>query len=124
MSEDIEPTDTHNAHNAWVSDEEIAALNQETKTFGHGGPNGEGETIKQFLQRLFEENSPAAALSLIKLSLNASSENVRMQAAKHILERVMGPAGEGDNSKDPAKGSLEYTLNEIEKGIRQEHGDG
>jgi hypothetical protein len=113
-------------HSAWVSDEELTALQDEARTFGKGGPNGEGETTKQMLRRLMEENSPAAALSLIKLSRNARSETTRYQAARYVIERVMGPvSAEGaGGTGGPEKGTLEHTLQQIEDGIKKEHGDG
>jgi hypothetical protein len=67
------------------SDDEVAALNMERDVFGvgHGA-----ETPKMTAERLLRENVSAAAMTVINLAKGAHSENVRLNAAKAILDRV------------------------------------
>ncbi len=116
-------------HDDWVSDADLeAAAKLEGQVFGRG-PNGEGETPKQQLRRLFEENSAQAALGIINLSRNANSENIKFQASKYVVERVMGPlppaqAAAVGNPNEPEPGTLEHTLNKIAQGIAAMPGSG
>jgi hypothetical protein len=105
------------------SDKDLEAARMEAQVWGRG-PNGEGETPKATLRRLFEENSARAALQIIRLSEGASGERVRLDASKYIIERVLGPMnllrpGVGGN-EDAEPGSLEHTLAELEKNVRGE----
>jgi hypothetical protein len=134
-----------NMNDDWVNDKALEAARMEAQVFGRppassinprsgsgsgagasiGGPNGEGETPSQTLRRLFEENSPAAAGQIIRLSNSASSEAVRFRAAAYIVERVLGPIGAGMNGgagggADAPVGSLEHTLHQIEQNMTEE----
>ena len=104
-----------------VDEKALEAARMESQVFGKG-PNGEGETTAATLRRLFEENSASAAMKIISLSSSASSERIRLDASKYIVERVLGPLGQGGNEGAP--GSLEHTLNLISKGISGTGGDG
>lgn len=112
-------------------DKALEAARMEAQVFGRGtgygvsGPGSahpDGETPKQTLRRLFEENSAGAAMRLISLSTHASSERVRLDASKYIVERVLGPlAGAGaavGANGDAEPGSLEHTLAEMEKNVK------
>jgi hypothetical protein len=98
----------------WVDDKALEAARMESQVFGTG-PNGEGETKPATLRRLFDENSTGAAMTIINLSKAASSERIRLDASKYIVERVLGPLGSAGNEGAP--GSLEHTLDQIAKGI-------
>jgi hypothetical protein len=96
-------------------DKALEAARMEAQVFGRA-PNGEGETPRQTLRRLFEENSARAALQIINLSNSASGERVRLDASKYIVERVLGPMTTlkpGDTDAEP--GSLEHTLAQMSK---------
>jgi hypothetical protein len=108
-------------------DKALEAARMEAQVFGRqggigggGGPNGEGETPRATLRRLFEENSATAAMRIITLSNSAASERVRLDASKYIVERVLGPMTTGaaaGNGSDAEPGSLEHTLHALEQNI-------
>lgn len=116
------------ADDDWVSDKALEAAKLESQVFGaqyansanRAGPNGEGETTAQTLRRLFDENSPAAAGQIIRLSNSAASEAVRLRAAAYIVERVLGPIGaqgyQGTGA-NAVPGSLEHSLHQIEQNM-------
>jgi hypothetical protein len=65
------------ANEKWeFTDEELKQL--ETNTFG---------TAK----RLFEENAVDAALAIIRVCKQGSTDRIRFDAAKYITERALGP---------------------------------
>jgi hypothetical protein len=101
----------------FVDPDAVKAAQYEGYVFG--SPNGEGETPAQTLKRLFEENSAAAAVQIIKLSQHASTERIRFDACKYIVERVVGPTSLIKPVADAVEpGSLEHTLAEMERNIR------
>jgi hypothetical protein len=55
------------------------------------------ETDEQCVRRMFKEASPVAAAGIIHLALHGSSERIRFDAQKHIVERVIGKVGEEDS---------------------------
>jgi hypothetical protein len=108
-----------NADNLEPDDKALQAARMEAQVWGRG-PNGEGETPKATLRRLFEENSIAAAMQIIKLSTSASGERIRFDASKYLVDRVLGPVNflkPGGSTEDHEPGSLEHTLLEMEKNI-------
>lgn len=70
----------------WVSDEDLKAL--ERNTFG-SGPGA--ETSMATAQRLFEENAIDAAMTIIRTAKTGSTDRIRFDAAKYVIERSMGP---------------------------------
>jgi hypothetical protein len=70
------------------TDEEIAALEHSVYTTGEGAL-----TRKDLTKKLFLENGPDAALTIIHLAKKASSETVKLRAATYIADRVLGPVG-------------------------------
>jgi hypothetical protein len=50
------------------------------------------EDTLQRAKRLLKESVDGAAATLIEIALHGSTEKLRMDAAKTILDRVMGPA--------------------------------
>jgi hypothetical protein len=104
----------------WVDEKALEAAKLEAQVWGKG-PNGEGETPRQTLRRLFTENSTTAALNIIKLSNSASSERIRLDASKYIVERVLGPlTADSGKSDDLEPGSIEHTLNQMQKNMSGE----
>lgn len=43
-------------------------------------------------KRLFEESLPIATMAICHLAVHSSTEMIRFNAAKYIVERTMGPA--------------------------------
>lgn len=73
----------------WVSDADLeAAMKMEQTVFGRDLSTG---ASKKLAKRLFEENAAAAAQSIIKTAIHGSTEKVRFDAAKYVLERALGP---------------------------------
>lgn len=93
----------------WDSDEADQAVKMEKSL----NPT---ETSAQLTQRLFEENSPQAAMTLIHLSQHATNENTRMNAAKYVTERVLGKVGDGVIEEETP---LEKVVKEMH--VRLEH---
>ena len=50
------------------------------------------ETSDELATRLFRENAPIAAMSIIQLAKGALNENTRLRAAQYVTDRVLGPA--------------------------------
>jgi hypothetical protein len=75
------------ANEKWeFTDEELKQL--ETNTFGSGpGAEKSLDTAK----RLFEENAVDAALAIIRVCKQGSTDRIRFDAAKYITERALGP---------------------------------
>ena len=61
--------------------------------------------------RIFDENTVPAALALVHLAQHSPNEKIRMDAAKYVLERVMGRLG--DEAKSGADNPLEKLLADI-----------
>lgn len=50
------------------------------------------ESTEELATRLFRENAPVAAMSIIQLAKGALNENTRLRAAQYVTDRVLGPA--------------------------------
>jgi hypothetical protein len=63
------------------------------------------ETYAKTAQRLLEECTPAAVLAITHLAQHSTSERIRLEAAKCVLDRVLGrvqdatPVGKEDPFK-------------------------
>jgi hypothetical protein len=64
-------------------------MKMESDVFGQGLGS---QTNPEIAERLFEENVVGATLSLINIARNASSDSVRLNAAKYVVDRVLGPS--------------------------------
>lgn len=58
------------------------------------------ETNEELTHRLFRENSPRVAMSLVHIALNGTSERLKLDAGKYIIDRVMGPVGKETHRAD------------------------
>jgi hypothetical protein len=99
-----------------VSDKDMEAATLEGRVWGTGGPNGEGESTPATLKRLFRENSVQAAMNIVTIANHGTTERVRYDASKYIIERVLGPLGLIKDSGTAEKGTLEYTMEQIANG--------
>lgn len=78
----------------WVSDEDIEALNMEQDALGLN------ET--QLAEKILLESLPAVTHSVIKLARSAQSENVRLSAARYVIDRNLGKIGDAlPEGEDP-----------------------
>lgn len=50
------------------------------------------ETPQQMAKKLLEENLPVAVLAIAHLATYSETEVIRLNAAKFVVERTMGPA--------------------------------
>jgi hypothetical protein len=112
MSTDSSDPDAHDPaqhEHSWVSDAELeAAMQMEETVFGR---DLNGDAAKKLAKRLFAENAAAAAQSIIKTAIHGSTEKVRFDAAKYVLERALGPTSQ----QPPGDGDapLEAAMNEL-----------
>jgi len=87
---------------AWVTEDEIKALNAERDVMG--------TTLEQQAESILKENLPHVVHSVVKLARSASSETVRLNAAKYIIDRNLGKISEpAPDTHDP--------LHEFMKGV-------
>lgn len=86
--------DGDNPDKLWVTEDDIKALATERDVFG------EDEVLQA--ERILKENLPNAVHSLAKLARVASSETVRMNAAKYIVDRNLGKITEPQTDEDDA----------------------
>lgn len=86
------------AEDAWQDVDNLA--NMERTVFGSGiGAESGPETAK----RLFNEHAADAALTIIHTAKHGSTDRVRLDAAKYITERALGPvkdSGAGSEHED------------------------
>jgi hypothetical protein len=76
------------------------------------------ETEYDTANRLFRENLPNAARSIITLAMRGTTERVRFDASKYIVERIMGRQPDGGDSgleQGPLADLLDTVLREEEK---------
>lgn len=51
------------------------------------------ESNEALTHRLFKENSPLVAMQIVHIALNGTSERLKLDAGKYIVDRVLGPTG-------------------------------
>lgn len=89
-----DPIDPYTASKAWVSDDDLEALKMD-RTMFHTD-----ESPAAMARRILHEGSPGAAASLVKLSLHAESESVRLSASKAVLDYAF-KEGSTEDGKEP-----------------------
>jgi sensor histidine kinase regulating citrate/malate metabolism len=72
---------------SWVPEDALANLTSERTL-------NPAETEEQLARRLLKENVPQAVLAIIHTSQHGTSERVRLDASKYIVERVLGKVGD------------------------------
>jgi len=77
-----------------VSEDELNALKDEVDILNDG-------SFKDAADNMLLQKAPQAVLSLSKLAQSATSETVRLQASKYIVERVLGPLSKIEPDRDP-----------------------
>ena len=82
----------------WVTEEDIKALELERDVLG--------DDEEQQALRILKENLPVVVNSIVKLSRTASSETVRLNAAKYVVDRNLGKITEHDVDADDVLAEL------------------
>jgi hypothetical protein len=49
---------------------------------------------------LFKENSARVAMSVVNIALRGTSERLRLDAGKYVIDRVLGPIGKETHRAD------------------------
>lgn len=93
----------------WVSDAELEEAKQMEQTV-FGRDLSTGASVK-LARQLFQENAAAAAQSIIRIAVHGSTEKVRFDASKYILERALGPTSQ--QAPDDANAPLEAAVREL-----------
>lgn len=106
MTSDQNPMDPYLASKAWVSDDDLESLKMDRTVFH------QDQTPTAMARRILAENSPAAAMSLVKLALHGESESVRLNAAKHVLQLALEQGSEGDG-REPWEGMYDKVMSDI-----------
>ena len=74
----------------WVPDEAVRNLTMEKALHSN-------ETHTQLAKRLLEEALPLATMSVTHMALNSRKEEVRLAAAKYVMEHALGSPGKGQD---------------------------
>ncbi len=90
--ESDDPRDSHEGDRDWVSEDDIKALATERDIFG------EDEETQAL--RILKENLPTVVHAITKLARTASSETVRLNAQKYVIDRNLGKITEPDVAED------------------------
>lgn len=80
------------ANSPWVTEEDIKALEMERDVLG--------DDYEQQSLRILKENLPVVVNSIVKLARTASSETVRLNAAKYVVDRNLGKITEPDMTEE------------------------
>lgn len=120
MTDKPDPDFEHNTHTnrrpssgdaQWVSDADLqSAMSMEQTVFGRDLSTG---ASKSLAKRLFAENAAAAAQSIIKTAIHGSTEKVRFDAAKYVLDRALGPVTLAFKDNSEADEPLEAAMREL-----------
>lgn len=118
MSGDDKP-DPYTLSKAWVSDDDLDALKMDRTVFH------QDSTPAAMARRILAENSPAAAMSLVKLALHGDSESVRLNAAKQVLAFSFDQGSDGDG-REPWEILLDKVTSDVEAHLKEvaQHGKG
>lgn len=96
-----------NSDEEFISEEEIKTLNEEAQIMG--------KSIPDQAEKLFEENVLRAVLTISKLCDLASSDTIKFNAAKYIIDRVLGQPGK--QVQDTAMGDFLKDLNKLGENV-------
>jgi hypothetical protein len=58
------------------------------------------ETHEMLTFRLFKENAAQVAMQMVNIALRGSSERLRLDAGKYVIDRVLGPMGKETHRAD------------------------
>ena len=77
-----------------VTQAELDALKDETEALHDGD-------IIEAANKLLEQKTLSAIISISKLATQATAERVRLDASKYIIERILGPLAKIEHATDP-----------------------
>jgi hypothetical protein len=70
----------------------------------------EGE--EALTQRLFKENAAQVAMQMVHIATRGTSERIRLDAGKYIIDRVLGPVGKAQSLGD---GPLDQMVRQMQR---------
>lgn len=87
--------DADDAGRVYVTDEEVAALTEEHRIMS--------ESLEDLGKRMLAEALPKAILMIVKLAESGATDTTRLNAAKYLIDRNLGPVSTAANeiSKAP-----------------------
>jgi len=87
MTDDVYRSDDGEEDDGFPPQEDTDALIMERTIHGD-------EAYDAMAYRLFEENVYTAALSIIQMAVHGSTERIKFEAAKYVVDRVLGRIGD------------------------------
>src|SRR5882757_1757501 len=112
MSDDYNGKDSDNQKpgKEWIPDEALESMVMERSLH-------EGENNVKTSRRLVDENLPIVAQSMIHLAIHSSSERIRFDAGRYLMDRAMGRVGEESVTPEstPISEFLESVLQDVDK---------
>jgi hypothetical protein len=70
------------------------------------------ETEEGLTQRLFRENAASVAMQMVHIATRGTSERIRLDAGKYIIDRVLGPVGKQNETGD---GPLDQMVRQMQR---------
>ena len=109
-SEYNENEENQRAGKEWIPDEALESMIMERSL--HSGENNTAQA-----RRLVDENIPIVAQSIIHLAIHSSSERIRFDAGRYLMDRAMGRVGEESVTPEstPISEFLESVLQDVDK---------
>lgn len=94
----------------WLPEAAVQALEMEKQVH-------ENETPEQTARRLMRESSPQIAMGVLHTAMHGSTDRIRLDAQKYVLDRVLGKAGEDayESNKSPLELLVETLTREAEE---------
>jgi len=81
------------------------------------------ETTEELTHRLFKENSPSVAMQIVHIALRGTSERLKLDAGKYVIDRVMGPVGKETHRADsPLDALVRQMQDDVEKAANEAYG--
>jgi hypothetical protein len=78
------------------------------------------ESEEEVTKRIFKENAPIVAQSLVQVAMHSPSESMRVQAGKYVIDRVLGKIGDDNKGDDdPIRTFIESMMTEVETHANQ-----
>jgi hypothetical protein len=100
-----------------VSDDKYSEVTDEdlAKMLGLEREVHPDETPEARARRMLKEGADAATASIVQIAVRGSTERLRLDAAKYILDRVLGKPGEDISGRDHLQELLEEMVDGAEK---------
>lgn len=103
----------------WVPEAAVEALNMERTLH-------EDETNEQMSRRLLREAAPIITQGIINTAIRGSTDRVRLDAQKYVLDRVLGKVGDDsyEDNKSPLEKLTELLTRDAEEYANSMNGAG